>query len=353
MSPESPITPSRCLTPLTIGDCRLPNRLALAPMAGITDQPFRRLALAFGAGLAVSEMIAANPELRTTRKSRLRSRHTGMPHPVAVQIVGNDPAVMADAARYNVELGAEIIDINMGCPAKKVCRKAAGSALLADEALVGRILDAVVNAVSAPVTLKIRTGIDHANRNAVAIARIAQSAGIRMLTVHGRTRADRFTGSADYDTIAQVCDAVDIPVLANGDIDSPERARQVLERTGAAGVMIGRAARGRPWIFREISRHLATGAPPSAPRRDQIIDIAQQHLRGLYALYGEQAGVRIARKHIGWYLGQLGAPPEWRRRINRLTSASDQLDALDSLRLIRRLSGTTLRTPAIATEKNR
>ncbi len=332
MRPGSPTnTLHPCLTPLAIGPCRLANRLALAPMAGITDTPFRRLALEFGAGLTVSEMVAANPDLRATRKSRLRSPGADTPRPAAVQIVGNDPAIMADAARHNVALGAEIIDINMGCPAKKVCRKAAGSALLGDEILVGKILHAVVDAVPTPVTLKIRTGIDRSRRNAVAIARIAESAGVQMLTVHGRTRADRFTGAVDYDAIAEVRQAVRIPVLANGDIDSPEKARHVLDHTGAAGVMIGRAAQGCPWIFRDIAHYLATGQRLPPPSADQIINIALRHLRGLHALYGETAGVRIARKHIGWYLGSL-APAGWRQQTNRLTTAAEQLAAIEGLR---------------------
>src|SRR5262245_17536070 len=260
---------------MRIGAHALRNGLFVAPMAGITDRPFRRLARRFGAALAVSEMVSARPELRESRKTRLRLDHRGEPGPISVQIAGSDPAMMAEAARYNAGLGAEIIDINMGCPAKKVCNVAAGSALLEDEALVARILDAVVAAVEVPVTLKIRTGPRPERRNALAVARIAEAAGVRMLAIHGRTRACAFGGEAEYATIAAVKAALRIPVVANGDIRTPEDARRVLERTGADGVMIGRAAQGRPWLFRDLARYLETGerlAPPPPAEIGAVLD---------------------------------------------------------------------------------
>ncbi len=319
------------LSPLTIGPFRFENNLALAPMAGITDLPSRRLARHYGAGLVIGEMVAANPQTRHSRKSVLRCAIDGDTAPVIRQIVGNDPAIMAEAARHNVANGADIIDINMGCPAKKVCRKSAGSALLADEALVARLLTAVVQSVDAPVTLKIRTGIDRQSVNALQIARIAEDCGVQLLTIHGRTRADKFNGQAEYDTIADVCRQVSIPVLANGDIDSPEKARHVLQVTGAAGLMIGRAARGRPWIFREIAHFLTTGHRLPAPNLREIADVLLTHVRELHHFYGEPAGIRIARKHIGWYLGQFPFFRSWRATINQLETAQQQLSTLQAV----------------------
>ncbi|MBX3726222.1 MAG: tRNA dihydrouridine synthase DusB [Xanthomonadales bacterium] len=313
---------------MQIGRHRIDPPLVLAPMAGITDKPFRVLCKRLGAGLCVSEMTAADPALRHTRKSALRREHAGEPEPVAVQIAGWDPAMLADAARFNADQGAQLIDINMGCPAKKVCRREAGSALLADEPLVARILAEVVAAVEVPVTLKIRTGPDPANRNGVAIARIAQDAGIAALAVHGRTRADRFLGRAEYATIAAIKRAVAIPVIANGDIDSPQAARAVLEATGADAVMVGRAAQGRPWIFAEIAAYLATGQVPAPPSPAQVGAWLLEHLDGLYALYGESQGVRIARKHIGWYCrSHAGAEAFW-RQVSGIEQARAQRDAV-------------------------
>ena len=315
---------------MQIGPHILRNNLIVAPMAGVTDRPFRKLCKAMGAGMAVSEMISSNPQLWNTTKSRRRADHEGEVDPISVQIAGADPATMADAARYNADRGAQIIDINMGCPAKKVCNVAAGSALLQNEPLVGRILDAVVAAVDIPVTLKIRTGWNPQNRNAVRVAEIAQSAGIQALSIHGRTRACAFIGEVEYETIAEVKSRVGIPVIANGDIDSPEKAGEVLRRTGADALMIGRAAQGRPWIFREIQHYLMTGSHLPAPRIAEIRDMLVQHLHELYALYGEQGGVRVARKHIGWYVRGLTGAVEFRQTMNRLESAQQQLAAVQS-----------------------
>ena len=315
---------------MQIGPHILRNNLIVAPMAGVTDRPFRKLCKAMGAGMAVSEMISSNPQLWNTTKSRRRADHEGEVDPISVQIAGADPATMADAARYNADRGAQIIDINMGCPAKKVCNVAAGSALLQNEPLVGRILDAVVAAVDIPVTLKIRTGWNPQNRNAVRVAEIAQSAGIQALSIHGRTRACAFIGDVEYETIAEVKSRVGIPVIANGDIDSPEKAGEVLRRTGADALMIGRAAQGRPWIFREIQHYLTTGSHLPAPRIAEIRDVLVQHLHELYALYGEQGGVRVARKHIGWYVRGLTGAVEFRQTMNRLESAQQQLGAVQS-----------------------
>ncbi|RMF16415.1 MAG: tRNA dihydrouridine synthase DusB [Gammaproteobacteria bacterium] len=320
---------------MQIGPYALPNALFLAPMAGVTDRPFRQLCRKLGAGMAVSEMMAANPDLRHTRKSQLRGNHEGEPGPISVQIAGGDPEMMAEAARYNVSQGAQIIDINMGCPAKKVCNKAAGSALLKDEPLVRAILEAVVAAVEVPVTLKIRTGWDPAHRNGVTIARMAEDVGIQALAVHGRTRACLYKGNAEYDTIARIVEAVSIPVIANGDITNPEKARQVLDRTGAAGLMIGRAAQGRPWIFREIDHYLKTGAHLPPPTLEEVAEILTGHIRALHAFYGDYAGTRIARKHTGWYLQTLPLPPEqlreFRQRFNLLEDAGAQIEALHTL----------------------
>src|SRR5437868_9040905 len=301
----------------------------VAPMAGITDRPFRRLARRYGAGLAFSEMVSARPELRATRKSLLRLDHAGEPAPVAVQIAGADPAMLADAARYNVERGAQLIDINMGCPAKKVCNVAAGSALLSDETLVARIVEAVVAAVDVPVTVKIRTGPSPAERNAVRIARIVEAAGAQMLAVHGRTRACMFEGVAEYDTIAEVKASVRIPVIANGDIATPEQAKAVLNRTGADGVMIGRAAQGRPWLFREITHYLATGERLAPPAPREIAAVLVEHLDGLYDLYGDEQGTRVARKHIGWTVRELPGGESLRSRVNGMTAAQAQRAAVN------------------------
>jgi tRNA-dihydrouridine synthase B len=314
-----------------IGPFTLANALFLAPMAGVTDRPFRRLCRQLGAGYAVGEMVSANPRLRDTEKSRRRIDHAGEAAPVAVQIAGADPETMADAARYNVDCGAQVIDINMGCPAKKVCNTAAGSALLSDEPRVAAILAAVVGAVEVPVTLKIRTGPAPDRRNAVRVARIAQDAGIAALTVHGRTRACMFTGPVDYATIAEVKRAVSIPVIANGDIGSPERAREVLAVTGADGIMIGRAAQGRPWIFAEIAHYLATGAHRPSPAPDDLRALVLGHLDDHYAFYGEDAGVRIARKHLGWYLRELPGGAEARAAVNAATCVAAQVAAVERL----------------------
>jgi len=311
-----------------IGPYVIGNNLVVAPMAGVTDRPFRQLCKRLGAGYAVSEMVAANPRLWGTEKSQRRTDHRGEVEPIAVQIAGADPAQMADAARYNVERGAQIIDINMGCPAKKVCNAAAGSALLANEPLVDAIVTAVVRAVDVPVTLKIRTGVDPDHRNALAIARIAEDAGIRALAVHGRTRACAYVGPVEYETIRAVKAAVRIPVMANGDVATPEQAKRVLEQTGADAIMIGRAAQGRPWIFREIRHYLDTGfnlpAPTVAEARAEIL----RHLDDHYAFYGEAAGVRIARKHLGWYTRQLAGGDAFRCEMNLLEASEEQIAAV-------------------------
>ena len=309
---------------MNIGPYRIDPPVVLAPMAGITDKPFRVLCKRLGAGLCVSEMTASDPALWQTAKSRLRRDHAGEPEPISVQIAGYDPGMLAEAARFNVDHGAQIIDINMGCPAKKVCKRDAGSALLADEPLVTRILEAVVKAVNVPVTLKIRTGPNPDNRNGVRIARIAEATGIAALAVHGRTRADRFLGHAEYTTIAQIKRAVSIPVIANGDIETPEQAREVLRATGADAVMIGRAAQGRPWIFREITHFLATGQHLPPPLPTEVRDVLLGHLDHLHDFYGELAGVRIARKHIGWYCqARPDHRPFW-QRVNKVDSAAEQ-----------------------------
>jgi tRNA-dihydrouridine synthase B len=299
---------------LRIGPYLLPSSVVLAPMAGVTDRPFRILCRNFGAGLAASEMISADTRLWHTAKSRHRMNHEGEPEPRVVQIAGSDPQALAEAARANVALGAQIIDLNMGCPAKKVCGRSCGSALLSDEPLVARILAATVNAVDVPVTLKIRTGWDREHRNGVNIACIAQDCGIAALAVHGRTRADFYQGSAEYDTIRQIKSRVSIPVFANGDLDTPEKAREVLDFTGADGVMIGRASHGAPWIFRAVNVHLREGILPPPLLRANVRDIILAHLDSLYFFYGEESGVRIARKHLGWYCEQLLDDPVQVRR---------------------------------------
>jgi tRNA-dihydrouridine synthase B len=314
---------------IKIGAHALANAVFVAPMAGITDRPFRRLARRFGAGLAVSEMVAARPELRGSRKTRLRLDHAGEPGPISVQIAGAEPALLAEAARYNVERGAEIIDINMGCPAKKVCNAYAGSALLADEGLVARILEAVVAAVPVPVTLKIRTGPSPEQRNAVRIARLAEAAGVRLLAVHGRTRACLFEGEAEYETIAAVKAAVRIPVLANGDIRTPEDARRVLDVTGADGIMIGRAAHGRPWLYGAVARYLASGERLAPPAPREIGQVLIEHLDGLYDLYGHEQGARVARKHIGWTVRDLPGGEALRSAVNVIGVAEAQRAAVN------------------------
>ncbi|HZD20436.1 MAG TPA: tRNA dihydrouridine synthase DusB [Burkholderiales bacterium] len=314
---------------MKIGAHVLPSAVFVAPMAGITDRPFRRLARRYGAGLAVSEMVSARPELRATRKSLLRLDHAGEPAPVSVQIAGADPAMLADAARYNVERGAQLIDINMGCPAKKVCNVAAGSALLSDEALVARIIEAVVAAVPVPVTVKIRTGPSPEGRNAVRIARLVEAAGAQMLAIHGRTRACMFEGRAEYETIAEVKSRIRIPVIANGDINTPEDARRVRELTGADGIMIGRAAQGRPWLFRQITHYLATGELLAAPRAREIGELLVEHLDGLYDLYGDEQGTRVARKHIGWTVRELPGGEGLRAAVNGMTVAHAQRAAVN------------------------
>ena len=314
---------------MKIGAHALPSAVFVAPMAGITDRPFRRLARRYGAGLATSEMVSARPELRATRKSLLRLDHAGEPQPVSVQIAGADPTLLADAARYNVERGAQIIDINMGCPAKKVCNVAAGSALLSDEALVARIVEAVVAAVDVPVTVKIRTGPSPAQRNAVRIARLVEAAGARMLAIHGRTRACMFEGQVDYETIAEVKSRIGIPVIANGDIATPQDAKRVLELTGADGIMIGRAAQGRPWLFRQITHYLATGELLPVPGPQEMGKVLVEHLDGLYDLYGDEQGTRVARKHIGWTVSELPGGEGLRNRVNGMAVAQAQRAAVN------------------------
>jgi tRNA-dihydrouridine synthase B len=311
---------------IQIGPHRLAGRALLAPMAGVTDLPFRRLCLRLGAALAAGEMLSADARLWDTAESRRRRDHAGETGPRVVQIAGGDPGSMADAARRNADAGAEIIDVNMGCPAKKVCSKDAGSALLRDEPLVGAILEATVRAVDLPVTLKMRTGWHPTVRNGVRIARIAEDAGVRALAVHGRTRACRFEGEAEYATIAAIKDAVRIPVIANGDIDSAAKALQVLEASGADGVMIGRAAQGRPWIFREIEAAVAGLPPPKEPGPAEVRDIMVAHLRDLYDFYGQEAGVRIARKHIGWYCRERPQALAFRQSVMQVATEGEQLD---------------------------
>ena len=307
----------------------LRNNLFVAPMAGVTDRPFRQLCKRFGAGMAVSEMVASNSLLWGSDKTRRRANHEGEPDPISVQIAGADPRMMAEAARYNVGEGAQIIDINMGCPAKKVCNVMAGSALLKDELLVGRILEAVVEAVDTPVTLKFRTGWDQHNKNALTVARIAAESGIQLLSIHGRTRACGFTGHAEYDTIAEVKSATRLPVVANGDITTPQKAKYVLDYTRADGIMIGRAAQGRPWIFREIEYYLETGVHLPPPPVSEIHQVLIAHLYDLYAFYGTDTGVKIARKHISWYTKGLVGSANFRHAMNQLPGIEEQLAAVN------------------------
>jgi tRNA-dihydrouridine synthase B len=313
---------------MRIGPHELRNNVFVAPMAGVTDRPFRQLCKRLGAGYAVSEMAASNPRLWASEKTSRRLNHDGEAEPRAVQLAGADPVMLGEAARYNVARGAQVIDINMGCPAKKVCNVACGSALLRDEALVARILDAVVAAVDVPVTLKFRTGWDPGSRNAVAIARRAEAAGIAMLTLHGRTRACGYGGRAEYETIRAVKRAVAIPVVANGDIDSPEKAREVLAATGADAVMIGRAAQGRPWIFREIAHFLSTGQHLPAPSLAEARELLLTHLEDHYRFYGADQGVRTARKHIIWYTRRLEGGAAFQARMNTIEDAGAQARAV-------------------------
>ncbi|HLA36746.1 MAG TPA: tRNA dihydrouridine synthase DusB [Rhodocyclaceae bacterium] len=309
----------------------LRNNLFVAPMAGVTDRPFRQLCKKLGAGLAVSEMVTSNSLLYGSAKTRRRADHTGEVDPISVQIAGADPALMAEAARYNVDHGAQIVDINMGCPAKKVCNVMAGSALMQNEALVAKILQAVVSAAGAvPVTLKIRTGWNRDNKNALAVARIAEDCGVRALAIHGRTRADQYMGEAEYDTIALVKSRIGIPVIANGDIATPQKAKFVLDYTRADGVMIGRAAQGRPWLFAEIEHYLHTGELAPPPSAAEIHRILRRHLIDLYEFYGEDTGVRIARKHISWYTKGIIGAAHFRHAMNQLPDVASQLAATDA-----------------------
>jgi tRNA-dihydrouridine synthase B len=310
---------------MRIGPHAIEPGVILAPMAGVTDKPFRVLCKRLGAGLAMSEMTTSDPRFWHTAKSLRRMDHAGEPDPVGVQIAGTEPAVLAEAARYNVAHGAQLIDINMGCPAKKVCNAWAGSALMRDETLVARILEAVVASVDVPVTLKIRTGWDAEHRNAPAIARIAQESGIAALAVHGRSREQHYAGVAEYDTVAAIKAELRIPVIANGDIDSPRKAAEVLRRTGCDAVMVGRAAQGRPWIFRSIAHYLACGELLPEPGAAEVRDILLGHLESLHAFYGEEAGVRIARKHLGWYAKDRPENHAFRAVVNRAQTAADQV----------------------------
>lgn len=313
-----------------IGPYTIDSQLILAPMAGVTDRPFRQLCKRMGAGLVVSEMVTSDTRLWKSRKSTYRLNHTGEAEPRSVQIAGGDPEMMAEAAAMNVERGAQIIDINMGCPAKKVCNKAAGSALLKDEPLVKQILDAVVSAVDVPVTLKIRTGWDQANKNGLTIAKIAEDAGIQALAVHGRTRSCGYKGEAEYETIGNIANSISIPVFANGDIDSPLKAQQVLEKTGCTAVMIGRAAQGKPWLFREIDHYLRTGTMLPPPELKEIREILLGHLQELHQFYGDYMGVRIARKHVGWYLQNRPDGSSFRKQFNTIELAEDQTAAIEN-----------------------
>lgn len=323
---------------MQIGPHHITNPLALAPMVGVTDRFFRRLCRELGAGYTVSEMLASNPALRETKTARMRGNIGGESGPTAVQIAGFDPQWMADSAQYNVARGAQIIDINMGCPAKKVCNKLAGSALMSHPDQVQRILAATVRAVDVPVTLKIRTGPNPATRNGVDIALMAQDLGIAALAVHGRTRSDRFRGEAEYETIREICNAVTIPVFANGDIESPEKAMEVLNYTGADGLMIGRAAQGNPWIFREIRHYLESGERLAPPPPMEVLKVMERHLRQLHRSYGEHTGVRVARRHIGWYLSGRDNSDGPRKLLMRAQSAAEQFDILNSY--FRKQTGT-------------
>ena len=315
---------------MQIGPYSLKNNLIVAPMAGVTDRPFRQLCKRLGAGMAVSEMVTSNSLLYGSEKTLRRANHKGEVEPISVQIAGSDPKMMAEAARHNVDNGAQIIDINMGCPAKKICNVLAGSALLRDEPLVAQILEAVVKAVpGVPVTLKTRLGWDKANRNVPLVARIAEESGIQALAIHGRTRACMYTGNAQYDLIAEVKSRAGIPIIANGDITTPEKAKLVLDQTGADAVMIGRAAQGRPWIFREIEHYLKTGTYLPQPEVAEIHDVLLDHLRDLYEFYGEETGVRVARKHISWYTKGLVGSANFRHMMNQLPTVEEQMLAVN------------------------
>ena len=316
--------------PFSIGPYQFRNRLALAPMVGVTDRPFRQLCRGLGAGMTVSEMISSHPGLRDSRKTRLRMDHTGEPGPIIVQIAGGIPAMMAEAAVYNVSQGAQIIDINMGCPAKKVCRVDAGSALLRDPALVESILRAVVGAVEVPVTLKIRTGWSRRQRNAFDIARIAEDCGVAALTVHGRTREDRFLGEAEYETTRRIKTAIEIPVIANGDIDSAKKAKMVMDFTAADAIMVGRIAQQRPWIFSQIEQYLRTGKEPGEPSDEQKRTWLYDHIKNLHAFYGEYQGVRIARKHINWQLDQYDNYDIVKPALMQAQTAAQQLRTIEA-----------------------
>ncbi len=315
---------------MQIGHHILKNNLVVAPMAGVTDRPFRQLCKKMGAGLAVSEMVTSNSLLYGSEKTLRRANHEGEVDPIAVQIAGAVPEMMAEAAQHNVDNGAQIIDINMGCPAKKICNVMAGSALLKDEPLVAQILKAVVNAVDVPVTLKIRTGWDKDNRNAISVAKMAEDIGIQALAIHGRTRACKYLGNAEYDTMAAVKQAINIPLIANGDITTPEKAKYVLDYTGADAVMIGRAAQGRPWIFREISHYLETGTHLLPPTVDEIHTVMLEHLNDLYRFYGDLTGMRVARKHISWYTKGLTGSASFRHEMNTLQTIDLQLNIIDT-----------------------
>jgi tRNA-dihydrouridine synthase B len=315
---------------MQIGPYKLKNNLVVAPMAGVTDRPFRMLCKRFGAGLAVSEMVTSNSLLYGSVKTLRRANHEGEVEPISVQIAGADPKMMAEAAKYNVDHGAQIIDINMGCPAKKICNVMAGSALLKDEPLVSQILKAVVAAVDVPVTLKIRTGWDKQNRNAVTVARMAEDIGVQALAMHGRTRACAYMGEAEYDTIAAVKQAINIPLIANGDITTPEKAKFVLDYTQADAVMIGRAAQGRPWIFREIEHYLLTGTHMLPPTVTEIHTVMLEHLADLYDFYGDLTGMRVARKHISWYTKGLVGSANFRHHMNQLQTIEEQLGAINA-----------------------
>ena len=327
---------------MRIGSYQLKNNLIVAPMAGVTDRPFRMLCKRMGAGMAVSEMVASNSLLYGSEKTKRRANHEGEADPISVQIVGADAKMLAQAAKYNVDRGAQIIDINMGCPAKKICNVMAGSALLQNEPLVALLLEAVVGAVNVPVTLKIRTGWDKQNRNAIRIARIAEAAGIQALAIHGRTRACAYTGEAEYDTIAAVKASVNIPIIANGDITTPEKAKFVLEHTGADAVMIGRAAQGRPWLFREIEYFLKTGTHLPAPETGEIHRVLLAHVLELYDFYGEHTGLRVARKHISWYTKGLAGSAQFRHKMNQLENPTEQLAAVDDFFAEQAQHGTQL-----------
>ncbi len=313
---------------VSIGPYRLASNVLLAPMAGVTDRPFRMLCRRFGAGLAASEMLTADMRLWDSPKSQRRMDHAGEPSPRVVQIAGYDPQMMAEAAQRNIDAGAQIIDINMGCPAKKVCNRAAGSALLRDEALVARILRSVVQRVSAPVTLKTRTGWDANNKNGLAVAKIAEDCGIQALSIHGRTRADMYRGKAEHDTVAEIKASIKIPVFANGDIDSPQRVREILKSTQVDGVLIGRAAQGRPWIFDEVNFFLSTGESRPVLALEKVRDIMRAHLEDLYAFYGDETGVRVARKHLSWYFRQHPGQDALRNRLVLIESPQEQLAIL-------------------------